>query len=609
MLLPLLLLALLASSLLPPSTAQTAGWAHGGGACETDWDCSLGGVCSSPSNTCACDPAFTGPTCALLNLQRGSVSGTCGPNFDSYYSWGGRTLKDPATGDFHLYASFLCRHSNLGQWTTVSSAAHFVSPNATGPFEWAETDCDGDICTPIEIPWSHNEVVVANQPAGASDPAYLLFHIGDGVAPASDWFPCYNKSDIHSRSTAEGRPPRPMSPEEETALARARSGSAAGRVSGTDNPGSTAYVLTADALDGPWTRAFNNTGVFINFTGSWTTYLAGNPAPLIFPNGSAILFFTATPCPPNSGALAPNCIAAAYADSWDGPYSMRGASHPITYPESEDPFVFRDVRGNFHLLTNVNTCHARFPAGVAGGGHAWSRDGVVFSNLTLGAFGPLFTLADGTEMQNSYVERPLVHMSDADGVTPLSFHVGVGRSSYLDSCNWAWLFCTDPATQSCGPTVPLPPPPPRRATLQNGNLCLTYNASAFPCSGTGPAAGCPVVMGPCTGSGAGGAVWRVPADGVPGPIISDADPSLSLNVDCDRADPHTLVKVLASGAVSFTVNATAGTVAYTGGMCLNTGEGPAVPPCGPAGEVWLETQIQLAACTDGTALGWTVVPA
>merc|ERR1719265_2110493 len=35
--------------------------------CTTDEDCSLAGVCSE-SGICECDAAFTGPTCAELNL-------------------------------------------------------------------------------------------------------------------------------------------------------------------------------------------------------------------------------------------------------------------------------------------------------------------------------------------------------------------------------------------------------------------------------------------------------------------------------------------------------------------------------------------------------------
>ena len=39
-------------------------------------------------------------------------------------------------------------------------------------------------------------------------------------------------------------------------------------------------------------------------------------------------------------------------------------TRPITYIESEDPSVFIDHRGTFHLLTNVNTGHARCKQGV-----------------------------------------------------------------------------------------------------------------------------------------------------------------------------------------------------------------------------------------------------
>lgn len=89
------------------------------------------------------------------------------------------------------------------------------------------------------------------------------------------------------------------------------------------------------------TAPFSVHQVAINFTGAWTQALAGNPAPLVMPDGSINLYFTAVPCPPNSGALASNCIAVAKAKNWEGPFEMNAAKHPITYPESEDPSVFR----------------------------------------------------------------------------------------------------------------------------------------------------------------------------------------------------------------------------------------------------------------------------
>ena len=104
------------------------------------------------------------------------------------------------------------------------------------------------------------------------------------------------------------------------------------------------------------------------------------------------------------------------------------------------------------------------------GGHAWSADGLTFSNLTIGAFGPYVTLKNGTGVANAYVERPLINQH-ADG-TPHTFYVGMGRSSYLDCCNWPQLFCTNDtlAAGLCGPTItpglpPTPPPPHWRSSV------------------------------------------------------------------------------------------------------------------------------------------------
>lgn len=57
----------LVALVLAAAAAQDPNTPHGGGACATDEDCSLGGTCDATA--CACDIWFTGPTCALLNLQ------------------------------------------------------------------------------------------------------------------------------------------------------------------------------------------------------------------------------------------------------------------------------------------------------------------------------------------------------------------------------------------------------------------------------------------------------------------------------------------------------------------------------------------------------------
>ena len=78
-------------------------------------------------------------------------------------------------------------------------------------------------------------------------------------------------------------------------------------------------------------------------------------------------------------------------------------------------------------------------------------DTVITLNFNCTLSGPYITFADGTGWNNSYAERPLVLQND-DG-SPHAFYVGLGRTTYTDSCNWPMLFCTGAPGEKCGPTV------------------------------------------------------------------------------------------------------------------------------------------------------------
>ena len=290
---------------------------------------------------------------------------------------------------------------------------------------------------------------------------------------------------------------------------------------------------------------------------------------------------------------------------------MRAASRPITYPESEDPSVWRDPRGNFHLLTNVNTFHARCAEGIECGGHAWSRDGLVFSNLTVGAFGPYITFRNGSAWVNSYVERPLVTLA-ADG-TPLAFYVGMSRKGYDNSCNWPQLFCTGAAGEICGPTLTPPPPPPppiRPIRLRHGtDGCLTYNATALahrdaPCWDLSAAnQGCGAYLGDCA---APETAWNFrESDNA---LQNVASPNLVLNFDCNKMETGTPVWVLGSGPQSLSLQD--GMLKAGGNACV--GAGPKAPtpmkPCGPQQSWSLEGQATVVACDDASATGWVSEP-
>ena len=245
--------------------------------------------------------------------------------------------------------------------------------------------------------------------------------------------------------------------------------------------------------------------------------MALTPRPFFFENGTVLMYFSANPCPPHWGNSVPgnNCIGVAKGGSAVGPFAVQPL--PVTHPESEDAHVFRDARGSFHLLTNVNNDHARCAQGVACGGHAWSVDGVSFSNLTIGSFGPYVRFANGSSWHTAYVERPQVTMAK-DGVTPLAFFVGMGRRGYYDSCTWAQRFCTGKGGEKCGPMLPPPPPPPTLVTLSlpraggGGSAWGATPPSRAPGAG-GTRAPCSLCPAPTPQRCGGRIVWAVRALG------------------------------------------------------------------------------------------------
>jgi len=308
-----------------------------------------------------------------------------------------------------------------------------------GPFEFSPEQCKGDVCSPTIIPWSHNTVAVHNTDAKAAE-AWQIWHIGDGVVNASVFSPCFNKSEVGAFDLV------------------AAAGSSADDSSKLDSrlalpPDEFVYISSAASPSGPWTRAFDNKPLNIQYdkAGAWPQG-ATNPSPLMLPNGSIRLYFT-SPDKENPCGLVDNCIGVAQSDTgWEGPFTP--FAHHLTNLESEDAHVFIDPRGNYHMLTNINTCHTRCPQGVECGGHSWSRDGLAFSDLHVGAFGPYITFENGTGWPNAYAERPLVTQND-DG-SPLAFSVGLGRSAYHDCCKWGMLFCTKELAEAggkCGPSV------------------------------------------------------------------------------------------------------------------------------------------------------------
>ena len=557
--------------------SQSPDYPHGGGPCSADWDCALAGECAS--GRCACDPWATGAQCDLLNLVDAATDAQ-GMQVPNYHSWGGHALQDPASGEFHGFFSFLCRHATLSEWTTKSSIWRATASSVEGPYALQDM---------VAQPWAHNAMI--SQTGNASAP-YALYQLGDSAADPSLFEPCYNASETSAGFAAPAAPAPLPSPQR--------------RASGSE-----IYLRTAPSLAGPWTTYDDNAPLVFTFDGSFATAVNGaNPAPLFFPNGTVLMYFSANPCPPDWGNKSPgnNCIFVARGTSMAGPFAALPL--PVTHPESEDAHVFATKRG-YHLLTNVNNDHARCAAGVPCGGHAWSLDGITFSNLTIGAFGPYIRFANGSSWPTAYVERPQVTQA-ADG-SPLAFFVGVGRASYDDSATWAQRFCTGAAGETCGPMLPPPPPPqPQRVTFALPRAgaaplqCLATNASSFPCAG-GWGNSCPLFLAPCASPAA---AWLQRSDGL---LESAAWPGQCLNRDCNGCSAGTALKAMPCDGNGSPVaySAAAGgqlSLAQCPGSCVSDGSLGHAPVC-KAGEQMAAQQLAVEACSQGSTQGWLRSPA
>ena len=132
---------------------------------------------------------------------------------------------------------------------------------------------------------------------------------------------------------------------------------------------------------------------------TWTSTTPGtvvsseqNPGPLLWKNGSMTMWYragakTSSPCSGES-------VGVQYCANKTAPCS--GGVNPIYSHTSEDPSVFQDHRGNFHMLINAlpGGCQPKLQQG----GHAWSKDGVVWSEPRVGAYNTTVEFTDGSSM-------------------------------------------------------------------------------------------------------------------------------------------------------------------------------------------------------------------
>jgi hypothetical protein len=517
------------------------------GACATADDCSLNGDCVNA--TCACDPQWSGSAaCDVLALLPADKAS--GYHNASAASWGGMSIRDPATGAWHLFASEMVGGCGLGSWKTNSRIIRAQGGAPAGPFGPPQA---------VSPPFSHN-VKVFQSP---TDGAFLLFSIGTGL-----WSTTPEACDAaggqgRAAAAAPSAYPGPT-------------GDGCGGGAG-QNGGCGLSLGVAPSPEGPW--AFSG----INVTGQAASALLDcahtNPSPWLFANGSILMAVNAGYC---HGGL--ETIGLLSAPSYRGPWSYFSVEPILRNADGsphrcEDPYLWWTPRG-FHLMV-----HNQQGAGVARYAHSADARSWVLHDAP-GPYDGAVAWSDGS--QGAFdVERPQFVLDPGSGSALYLTNgaQGSGRSFTLFR----------PLR-----TTPPPPPPPLVALANAAGQCLAP-AGAFPCWSAPAGFGvCPLVLGASCAP-----AWRLL-----GAAIVDAA-GRPINVDCDSCAAGAGAKLISSGASPLRLLPGAALLQVAGcaapAMCLSGGSGNssgARAPCGGGSEPWLPQQVHLVPCADASAVGW-----
>jgi len=284
-------------------------------------------------------------------------------------AWGGNPVLVDDT--YHLLVTEIINHCGLCNWGQNSRVIHATSKSLLGPYTFQNEAL---------AVWSHNPHIVVDHSSGT--PVYLLFHIG--TADATGGFKnCTPKiEDTESQSMKSKKAPL-----------------ASGVLHTATNPA------------GPWTP--------VNPPG-----LGGcnNPAPYVFPNGSILLF-----CWQGGNMIYTT-------DNWKGPWTGKA----ITWAGDagvgtwEDPFIWRDKRGNFKLIAHVYTINsAHYWDRISGFGYSY--DGIHWTRKPFQPYTNEITHVGGTVIAYTTRERPKIFF-DKDGTTPLALFTGVARGTNCFDC-------------------------------------------------------------------------------------------------------------------------------------------------------------------------------
>ena len=239
-------------------------------------------------------------------------------------------------GQIHMYVAEMAENCGLSTWLTNSMVAHVAADSPTKVFHRVDTAVE---------PWAHNPEIdiVPALPNSSESPLYLLLQMGNGTVTK----PVVN---CDGGSSAE-------STRWERQL--------------TQNSSFTIDIHSSSSPNGPWT----SNKVVLNGVGELGNW---NPTAVVLPNGTARMMIL---CNKDDG------IRILEAASWRGPYNVLTPEPAVRCSIErfkwcvEDGFIYQDTRGHWHSLFHMFD----FPNATKlkwSGGHAFSRDGIIWSNVS-----------------------------------------------------------------------------------------------------------------------------------------------------------------------------------------------------------------------------------
>lgn len=292
---------------------------------------------------------------------------------------GGSIVADPSGKLWHMFVSRFVGNCGLDSWRQNSQIIRATSTDPEGPYTLAE------VVLPV---FSHGPSVrKLNDGSG-----YMMMHLGCGRSFMKQIEGC----------TAGETPPQPPVSQ------CTSSGGCCNQFN--------VSVMTAPSLNNSWSHSRQ---VFLSSgsqNSSWYVPSGrqfSNPAPHINPDGSLLCAYRADA---RGGG---EHVSVAKASSPFSLYTDGRAEAAVATHTGEDPFLWQDERGHWHMLMH------NMGGGV--GSHAFSRDAETWTRSDVMPYTRNVTFADGHTHSMLRRERPQL-LLDTNG-RPLYFSSGVVTKS------------------------------------------------------------------------------------------------------------------------------------------------------------------------------------